>query len=94
MGTKIIWDDAVLFNRHTFNTGFPDDIYVEAGYCALISIFFIDLFYQNIMMKNTLNIFKQPPPVSVVKDYIKIVVNEVYNILLQNKISVSMIQFQ
>ena len=37
------------------------------------------------MMKNTLNIFKQPPPVSVVEDYIKIVVNEVYNILLQNK---------
>ena len=87
MSTKIIWDDAVLFNEHSFNIGRNDngpnhnEKYAENGYCALISMFFIDLFYQNIMMKNTLNIFKDPPSESVVENYIKIVLDEVYNLL-------------
>ena len=47
-------------------------------------MFFIDIFYQSIMMKNSLNIFKDPPSESVVENYIKIVLDEVYNILCQN----------
>ena len=80
---NLSWNsEAILLNDNIFNTKFPVNNYTEKGYCALISIFFIDVLYRTLMINRYLDL-KNSPPEAVVRNYIQNVLDIVFNMLVK-----------
>ena len=80
---NLSWNsEAILLNDNIFNTKFPVNNYTEKGYCALISIFFIDVLYRTLMINRYLDL-KSSPPEAVVRNYIQNVLDIVFNMLVK-----------
>ena len=76
----IHWRAPHIINHREFNSGFPRDEYTSEGYCALLTMLFIDLLHRNIMYYDYLQLSRDPPPsFDDVITYITIAINVLYD---------------
>ena len=79
MDSQLRWDNIPLINNRAFNSGFPKDEYTISGYCALLTILFIDVMLRNVLIRDALRLSNDPPPKHrVVVDYITIALNTLH----------------
>ena len=68
-GTR--WGHVQLINNRSFNSGFPTDDYTIEGYCALLTMLFMDLLVRNVLVRDSLMLSNDPPlQHAAVVDYI------------------------